>query len=268
MTTTDILDGRKDRNREQMLALARFCAVTLSVPAICLGLVVGVVLRSPLLGGLLMLLAAGGVAFWMFRTMKSFSPRFIASLQARPADEASEARLYNLTEGLCVAHGLTPPDLYVIDDPALNACTVMTAGGEGQQASLAVTSGLLDSLTRIELEGVVAQQLGHVRDGDTALSTFAAAVGSLPGIGSLLASRVATTLDPDLEAWGDLAAVRMTRYPPGLAAALDKLRTGTTTVGVARAQTAHLWLADPVDGDEPVLPHPPLPDRLAVLREL
>ncbi len=268
VTTTDVLEGRKDRNRERMLALARFCAVLLSVPALCFGILVGFVLRSPLLGGLAMLIAAAGLAAWMFRSMRGFSDRFLASLAPRPADPTDQARLFNLVDGLCVANGVNEPQLFVVDDAARNAAVVMVAGGEGQQAALVVTAGLLDSLSRIELEGVVAQQLGHVRDGDAALATFAASLFELPLVGSLLAPRVASTLDPELEAWADLAAVRMTRYPPGLASALERLQEGSTAVARATPETAHLWLANPLDGDEVHNPHPPLADRVAVLREL
>lgn len=264
----DVLEGRKDRNRERMLALARFCAVLLSVPAVCLGILVGFLLKSPLLGGLVMLILAGGLAAWMFTSMRGFSQHFLGQLAPVRADETDQARLYNLVDGLCVANGITEPQLFVVDDPGLNAAAVMVAGGESQQAALVVTSGLLATLSRIELEGMLAQQLGHVRDGDTALATFAASLIVLPVVGSLLAPRVASTLDPELEAWADLAAVRMTRYPPGLAGALDRLDAGSTVVAKATPETAHLWIANPLGGDEPYNAHAPLADRVAVLREL
>lgn len=266
--TTDVLDGRKNRNRERMLALARFCAVLLSVPAVCIGILIGFLLRSPFLGGLAMLVLAGGLAIWMFTSMRGFSDRFLAALAPSPADEQGQARLFNLVDGLCVANGINEPQLLVVDDAGLNAAVVMVAGGEAQQAALIVTSGLLSTLSRIELEGVLAQQLGHVRDGDAALATFTASLVALPVVGSLLAPRVSSTLDPEIEAWADLAAVRMTRYPPGLAAALDRLDTGSTVVAHSTPETAHLWLADPLSVDEPYNPHPPLADRVAVLREL
>jgi heat shock protein HtpX len=268
VTTTDVLDSRKDRNRERMLALARFCAILLSVPAVCLGILVGFVARSPLLGGLAMIIVAAGLAAWMFRSMRGFSDRFLASLSPQPADHTDHARLFNLVDGLCVANGVNEPKLYVVDDQARNAAVVMVAGGEAQQAALLVTAGLLDALSRIELEGVLAQQLGHVRDGDAALATFAASLVELPIVGGLLAPRVASALDPELEAWADLAAVRMTRYPPGLASALERLQEGSTVVAGATPESAHLWLADPLDGAEVHNPHPPLADRIAVLREL
>ncbi len=267
-SSTDVLDGRKDRNRERMLALARFCAVLLSVPALALGILIGFVLRSPLLGGLAMLIVAAALAAWMFRSMRGFSDRFLTSLAPEPADPTAQARLFNLVDGLCVANGVNEPQLLVLDDAGLNAAVVMVAGGEAQQAALVVTAGMLATLSRIELEGVLAQQLAHIRDGDAALATFTASLIELPLVGPLLAPRVASTLDPELEARADLAAVRMTRYPPGLASALERLQGGSTVVARANADSAHLWLANPLGGAEAHNPHPPLADRVSVLREL
>jgi heat shock protein HtpX len=142
-----------------------------------------------------------------------------------------------------------------------------------------LTTGLHDALSRIELEGVLSQQLSHVRDGDTALSTFVATVASLPLVGPVVASRAGACLDPDLEQHADLVGTSVTRYPPGLAAALERIEHQPTAVEGVAPLTAHLWLADPLpalppgQGDEPAtnepfIPHPPLAHRIAVLREL
>lgn len=201
--TADLLEGRKDRNRERMLAIARFCAVILAVPAFGIGLLLALVLRSVPLGVLAMVVVAGGTAAWMFTALRSFGPRYVTVVGAVETDEPAQPRLHNLVDGLCVTSGVTKPTLYVLDDAARNVATVVTAGGETPQAAMIVTSGLLEGLSRIELEGVLAQQLSHLRDGDVAVGTFVAALVALPGIGAVALPRVRAALDPDAEAWAD-----------------------------------------------------------------
>jgi heat shock protein HtpX len=192
---------------------------------------------------------------------------------------------------------LTKPLLFVVPTGARNACTFAGGDRETRQAAVVVTTGAIEAFSRMELEGLLAQQLSHVRDGDTELSTCVAAMASVPGVGPLLARRAAASLDPMLELTADLGGVAMTRYPPGLAAALTKLADSSTVVEGVTPATAHLWLADPIPvatgpgadqganvaiaggsggsggsvgsgGSHALVPHPPLADRIAVLNEL
>jgi heat shock protein HtpX len=89
---------------------------------------------------------------------------------ARPADPEEYARLHNLVEGLCIAAGLPKPRVYVIDDPAPNA---FATGRDPRHAAVAVTTGLLEKMSRIELEGVLAHELSHVKNYDILASTLA-----------------------------------------------------------------------------------------------
>src|SRR2546430_3469759 len=89
---------------------------------------------------------------------------------ARPADPVQYARLHNVVESLCIAAGLPKPRVYVIDDPAPNA---FATGRNPRHAAIAVTTGLLDKMNRIELEGVVAHELSHVKNYDVLVSTLA-----------------------------------------------------------------------------------------------
>lgn len=185
---------------------------------------------------------------------------------ATPADAKDPARLYNLVEGLCIANGLPEPSLYVVDEPAANAFAV---GRSPRHASLVVTTGLLDTLDRIELEAVLAQQLSHIKNNDIAVSTLAASVLRWPlGIGATR-SRV---IDPERTVRADLAAVEMTRFPPGLIGALEKIRSDPATVERAPQASTHLWFAPPLSTGQgrggSASPLPFLEDRLAVLREL
>ncbi|MFZ9443888.1 MAG: M48 family metalloprotease, partial [Ilumatobacteraceae bacterium] len=90
--------------------------------------------------------------------------------RAQPADPAVYQRLHNHVEGLCIASGLPKPAVYIIEDPAPNA---FATGRNPQHAAIAVTTGLLDKMNRVELEGVVAHELSHIRNYDILVSTIA-----------------------------------------------------------------------------------------------
>ncbi|MEY2995238.1 MAG: putative protease HtpX, partial [Actinomycetota bacterium] len=110
---------------------------------------------------------AGLVAFTSYWKSDSIALRVS---RARPADPVAYARLHNLVEGLCIAGGLPKPAVYVIDDPAPNA---FATGRNPRHAAIAVTTGLLEKMNRVELEGVVAHELSHIRNYDILVSTLA-----------------------------------------------------------------------------------------------
>src|SRR5215211_6311611 len=97
--------------------------------------------------------------------------------RAHPADPNQYKRLYNLVEGLCIAGGLPQPRIYVVDDEAPNA---FATGRNPRHAAIAVTTGLLEKMNRVELEGVLAHELSHIRNYDILVSTLAVTmVGSI-----------------------------------------------------------------------------------------
>jgi heat shock protein HtpX len=145
-----------------------------------------------------------------------------------------------------------------VDDPARN---VLVAGRDPRRSAVVFTSGLLDSLDRIELEGVVAHQLARIRQDDVAPATLVAVLGRLTGL--LLRSPLAT----DRLVAADLEACQLTRYPPGLIGALEKVAGASTVASAPSSATAHLWFVPPTDGRTSD-PHPPLEERIALLREL
>ena len=197
--------------------------------------------------------------------------------RARPADPHEHARLHNVVEGLCVAAGLRKPDVYVVDDDAVNAFAV---GRGPRHASVAVTTGLLERMSRIELEGILAHELSHVKSYDVLVSSLAVVFVGLPLLPvPPLADRVLPrAVGRRREALADFSGVQLTRYPPGLAAALEKLKEDPAVVRSGSRATAHLWIESPLarnapDGGLPLHDrlfdtHPPLEDRIQALKEL
>jgi heat shock protein HtpX len=235
--------------------------------------------------------------------------------RAVPADEHTYARLHNLVEGLCIASGLPKPRIYIVDDPAPNA---FATGRNPKHAAIAVTTGLLDMMTRVELEGVLAHELSHIKNDDILVSTLAVTMvgmitlaadisvrmmwwnggrsgrssdregGAAPFLAifglallvlsPLLAKLMQASVSRSRESLADVSAIEMTRYPPGLISALEKLRDDTTVTHSASTATAHMWIEQPMAGvgDAGKLggihrlfdTHPPLEERIALLREL
>lgn len=186
----------------------------------------------------------------------------IKSLRARPLKHGEFPQLGNLVEGLVVANGFRMPLLYVVEDAAPNAAAI---GRNPRRSGLIFTTGLLDRLGRIELEGVLAHGLTRVRSGGTLLDITAGLwIGRLPPVLShKLASRM---LEKDSAHRADLAGVALTRYPPGLAAALKSLQCDGRVVKYNPRAYRHLWIKPPEEAlIEPTFS---LEARIDVLAEL
>lgn len=261
---TPVLEDRitANRRRAALTVVAAAGVVTLVV------WVVGLVLGAPL-AGLLVAVATGVVVAGVaYATCDSLA---LALARARPADALEHARLHNVVEGLCFSSGLPKPAVRVVVDDALNA---FSAGRSPKRAAVAVTTGLLAHLNTVEMEAVVAHELSHVKSYDVLVSTLAVPLVGLPA--SILpaasgARLLGAVVGSRREPVADLSGVSLTRYPPALISALEKLRDGKVAVGAAgRASgraTAHLWIHPPVTG-VPVVTHPPLTERIEALREL
>jgi heat shock protein HtpX len=238
----------------------------------------------------------------------------LAASRARPADGPEYARYRNLVEGLCIAAGLPVPRMYVVDDPAPNA---FATGRNPKHAAIAVTTGLLEKMNRVELEGVLAHELSHVKNYDILVTTIAVtAVGALAllsdiglrfmfwggrsdrrdssdsgALGAVIAilALALLVLAPFVaqlmqfamsrrrEYLADVSGVQLTRYPPGLISALEKLRDDQAVVHHATRATAQMWIEQPLDREEGKKgswlnrafdTHPPLEDRIKVLKEM
>ena len=190
-----------------------------------------------------------------------------------PAGRSVEeyARLHNLVEGLCIAGGLPKPRLYVIDDDAPNA---FATGRNPKHAAIAVTTGLLEKMNRVELEAVLAHELSHIKNYDILVSTLAVTMVGVvallsdfgirfavvrrrpPGrrrqrrrrpdhrrssalvfivLAPIVARLMQLAVSRRRESLADVSGVEMTRYPPGLISALEKLQDDQTVVALRLA---------------------------------
>ncbi|MGH8990292.1 MAG: M48 family metalloprotease [Acidimicrobiia bacterium] len=227
-----INDQISANRRRFLVGIAAFVAFVALVGAVAGG-------AAGLVAGAVVGVAVAGAAYL-------FSDRIaLSAAKARPAHPVEQARLHNIVEGLCVAAGLPKPALFVVSDRVPNA---FSAGRNPDHASLVVTTGLLEGMTRVELEGVVAHELAHIRNRDTLLTSTAVGLMFFRGF-----------LPPRRETLADVTGVRITRYPPGLIAALEKLRRTGTNGRSGTWVTAHLWINGP---------NPPLDQRLTELRDL
>ncbi len=255
------------------LTVALVLAVAIvAVPTVVLGVVVFALLPVPWwIGVVIGLMVAAAVVWLRLRT----ADRIVLSGVGGDLLHADgRVRLENLVDSLSLAGGVERPDVVVLSDRARNAMAVR-AGGRNH---LVVTQGLLESLEVVELEGVVAELLTRLRNGDAESATVGAALFGFPildgplrpllgpvarlGLGRLLRE------DRDLEA--DRQAVTLTRYPPGLLGALKTIADGEVQPAASTGGLAPLWLVDPhagrsehVDRDRA-----PLGLRIDVLAEL
>jgi heat shock protein HtpX len=225
----------------------------------------------------------------------------LAINQAKEIQKRDDPRLWRTVENLAITDGLPMPKVYIMDDPAPNA---FATGRNYDNAVVCATTGLLQIMDDTELEGVIAHELGHVKNYDMRVNTLAFA---LVGVISLIAdfflrwsffggrdrennnqlllvlALVAAVLAPlaasllqlaisrRREYLADATGALTTRYPEGLASALEKLEKTGSTTRVQNTSTAHMFFANPLKGHSVLNlfnTHPPLEARIAALREM
>jgi heat shock protein HtpX len=229
----------------------------------------------------------------------------LSSARAIPADEVQYLELHRIVENLAITAGLPKPRVFIMNDPAPNA---FATGRDPQHAAIAVTTGLLGMMNRSELEGVIAHELSHVGNRDILVATVVVVlVGLLSMVADffmrsmmwgggrrnnndrengngllmilgivaiVLAPIVATLIQLAIsrkrEFLADASGALLTRYPEGLASALQKIGAYEQPMQHASTATAHLFIANPFGAKATFMSklfatHPPIEERVARL---
>ncbi len=240
----------------------------------------------------------GAVVYAFFSFMMS-SRTALAINGAHQIEKKDNPRLWRIVENLAITEGLPMPKVYIMEDPAPNA---FATGINPNKASVAVTTGLLDIMSDAELQGVMAHELGHVKNYDIRVSMIAFALVAVIGIiadimlrmawfrddddtnqigfivgiiGAILAPFAAMLIQMSIsrkrEYLADATGALITRYPEGLASALEKIAKSGSAMKKQNSSTAHLFFANPLKGKKIASmfsTHPPIEDRVKKLRQL
>lgn len=273
---------------------------------IAIGFIFSQIFGSPaiLYGAIIFSIVMNVVSYW-------FSDKVaIASSGAKPADEVQYLELHRIVENLSITAGIPKPRVYVIPDQVPNA---FATGRNKEHAAVAVTQGLLRILDRTELEGVIAHELGHIRNQDMLVSTMAVVLagfislladffmrstllGGMRGSGDnrgggvlvlvgfglailapIFGALLRFAVSRSREYLADASGALLTRYPEGLASALEKINAASAQMGPmknAHSATAHLFIANPFGArigktmSSLFATHPPADDRIKRLREM
>ncbi len=232
--------------------LALLCLIPSAIVGLVLGVIVAV-LGFVVVALVVLVAVTVALAAWIRATAAG---RVVSALGARPSLEADRPRLHNLVEGLCATMGLDRPEIWVVDSPLANALVV---GRDAHRTTLVVTSGLEERLSLVELEGVLAHELVHVKRDDAAVAAVAVQVASLWG---RIAGEAAG--DSAVHRWcgagrefaADQRAAQVVRYPDGIAGALASMAAEESDApwppGAGRLARCTRWLwIDPLAGVAP-----------------
>ena len=245
------------------------------------------------------------VAYWN-------SDKIILSMvRAEPVTEQNNPKLFHIVQNLCIASGLPVPRIYIMNQEQPNA---FATGRDKNHAAIVFTRGLLEKLNSNEIEGVAAHELSHIKNRDILLSSIIVVLvgvitlmsdlflrisfwggfdndnsdsnGNLGLIllivgiiGSILAPIAATLIQLSIsrkrEFLADSSAALLTRYPQGLASALEKIANDKTPMTVANNSVAHLFIASPFKGKSSkswlvklFMTHPPVEERIKALKNM
>lgn len=222
---------------------------------------------------------------------------------AEPIEKQDNPELYRLVENLCISAGLPMPKIYILNEAQPNA---FATGRDANHAAIAVTQGLLARLERVELEGVIAHELSHIRNRDILLETVAVVlagsisilsdfflrsgmrggqdrennnpiliiIGILAAIlAPLAANLLKLAIGREREFLADASGALLTRYPEGLARALEKISSDPNPMEHTNSAVAHLYISSPFKREQGetwlvklFMTHPPVEERIAALR--
>ena len=287
-------------NRRRTFVLMAVFFVVVAAAATAVGIVAGL---PPGLAPIVIVFVAGFVVFSYFGS-DSVALRVAGAHQVGEEDERD---LYRLVENLCIGSGLPLPKVYVIEDGSMNA---FATGRDPDHASVAVTRGLMSKLERREMEGVLAHELSHIGNRDTlVMGTVVVLIGILAlladiglrltwfGAGTrrsysgknskgsgliviialvfvilspIIARIIAMAVSRQREYLADASGALLTRYPEGLASALEKISGDTDPLDQATKATEHLYFVNPLSAHKSAAnsmfsSHPPIEDRIRLL---
>lgn len=238
----------------------------------------------------------------------------LTTSNAQPISENDNPQLYHIVQNLAIGDGTPMPKVYLINDPSPNA---FATGRDPQHAAIAVTTGILEKLSKTELEGVIAHELSHVKNYDTRLMAVTAILVGFVAIladmflrnlwwgglrnrdddesdnkwqivflvlgiifailSPLVASLIQLAVSRKREYLADASGVLLTRYPEGLASALEKISSDPRPVRSATNATAHLYISNPFKNQSKSFgnwfsslfdTHPPIEERIKILRSM
>lgn len=239
-----------------------------------------------------------GAGLYALFTYYAGSKMALAFSGAKQIQKRDNPRLWRIVENLAITNGMPMPKVYIIQDNAPNA---MATGRDPKHASVAATSGILDIMTDTELEGVMAHELGHVKNYDIRVSMIAFALVAVIGIitdimlhmvwfrdddgdsnslffiigiaaaiiAPLIALFIQLAISRRREYLADATGALTTRYPEGLASALEKIGKYNKPMKRQNSSTAHFFFANPLKGKGIATlfsTHPPVKDRVSKLR--
>lgn len=244
-----------------------------------------------------------GAAIYTLISYLAGSKMALAMNGARQIEKKDNPRLWRIVENLSITEGLPMPKVYVIQDPAPNA---FATGRNPEHSVVGVTTGLLEIMDDQELEGVMAHELGHIKNYDIRVSMVAFALVAVISIladimlrmtwfrdrdsnnngggqiffvlgliGAILAPLIATMIQLAIsrrrEFLADATGALSTRYPEGLAGALEKIGSYGSALKKENPSTAHMFFANPLRGKSLATlfsTHPPIKERVKILREM
>ncbi len=237
-----------------------------------------------------------------------YSDKIVLSMAgAKPIQKKDNPTLYRTVENLCIADGLPFPKIYIMNEKQPNA---FATGRDAEHAVVVVTKGLLDRLEKSELEGVLAHELSHIKNKDMFLQTAVVVLVGVIAIASnmflrisfygggsrreskgnlgliilllgilaailapLAATLIKLSISRKREFLADASGALLTRYPEGLARALEKISSDPSPMKRVNNATAHLYIASPFRGKQSkswftklYATHPPIEERIKALR--
>ena len=294
-------------NRIRSVALVALMGVLL----LLIGYFLGLYFFNSAIGGMIIALAVWGVMNLV--ALFQGDNILLGLSRAKKISRDDNPRLYNIVEEMKIASGLEKmPDIYIIDDPALNA---FATGRDPKKAAIAITSGLLQKLNRDELQGVIGHEMAHIKNRDvllmvmtgillgtivilswyaTRIMFFSGMMGgrrsssSGGGYGQLIILAVGIILmilapivaqfiyfaiSRKREYLADASSALYTRYPEGLASALEKLAISTNQLKSANKATAPMYIINPfrkkgMSASNLTSTHPPISERVRILRSM